>query len=125
MATLDPYFGPHSGPMRIFVSIFKVGSGDFSNFGDFAAGFNGNYQFMGQSGTVTLAVKLTDDNPDSQSGPCQVTLNDKSDNAASYQVNGEKLTLTTSLNDTPIDAYQSQGGTQIDNVSGHNLWIGP
>ena len=41
------------------------------------------------------------------------------------EVSGNKLILTTTLNPTPVSVYTSQGGTQFDGVSGHNLWIGP
>lgn len=51
-------------------------------------------------------------------------LNGQTDNTATYKVNGKKLTFTTSLNDTPLDIYVKQKGTQVDNISGHNIWIG-
>jgi hypothetical protein len=54
----------------------------------------------------------------------EVTFNGQTDNAATYQVNGHKLTFKTTLNPVSIDVHASQGGTQVDNVSGHNLWIG-
>jgi hypothetical protein len=79
---------------------------------------------MGYSGTFKIAVDLSDQNPTSTTGPCQVTLNDKTDNAATYQVNGQKLIVTTTLNTSPLDIYQGENGTQVDNISGHNIWIG-
>ena len=59
-----------------------------------------------------------------QSGPCTLTLNGKTDKAATYQADSSKLTITTTLNAEPIDIYTKQSGTQVDNISGHNLWIG-
>ena len=125
MAKLGGYFGPHSGTLNIYVGMFDIGSGTFGTFADFHANFAGSYDFMGESGKVALGIALTDQSPASASGPCTVTLNDKTDSAAKYQTNGQKLTIATTLNDAPLDVYPSQGGTQIDNISGHNLWIGP
>jgi hypothetical protein len=125
MAKLGGFFGPHSGALRIFLGIFDVGSGTFGTFSDFNASFAGSYSALGQHGTFTLGVALTDQNPTSTSGPCTLTLNDKTDNAATYQTNGSKITITTTLNATPLDVYPSQSGTQIDNVSNHNVWVGP
>lgn len=125
MAKLGGFFGPHGGALRIFVGFFDIGSGTFGAFGDFAAKFAGSYNAMGQSGTFTINVALTDQNATSASGPCTITLNDKTDSAATYQANGSKLTVTTALNDAPLHIYPSQSGTQIDNISDHNIWIGP
>lgn len=124
MAKLEPYFGPHTGPMNIWLGIFQVGSGSFPAFSDFQAQFDGSYSAFGQSGTFNMALSLTDRNAASTSGPCQVTLNNQTDNAATYQVSGPKLIVTTTLNDAPLDIYASQNGTQVDNLSGHNIWIG-
>lgn len=125
MAKLGGFFGPHNGQMKIYVSFFNVGSGTFGTFTDFDANFAGTYDFMGQLGKFAINVALTDQNPASGSGPCTVTLNDKTDGAARYQTNGQKLTITTKLNDAPLDIYPGEGGTQIDNISDHNIWIGP
>ncbi len=125
MAKLDPYFGPHAGSLKIYVGIFSIGTGDFTAFSDFQAAFAGSYSAFGQSGTFAIAIGLTDQNPASTSGACQVTLNGKSDSAAKYQVNAQKLTITTALNDAPLDIYTNQNGTQVDNISGHSIWIGP
>jgi hypothetical protein len=124
MATLKPYFGPHTGPRKIYLGIFEVGSGSFPNFSDFQTEFDGSYAAFGHSGTFKIALNLTDHNAASTSGPCQVTLNGKADNAASYQIDSPKLVVKTSLNDTPLEIYQSQNGTQVDNISDHNIWIG-
>lgn len=125
MAKLEPYFGPHTGALRIFVGIFQVGSGDFPTFTDYQAAFVGSYSAFGQSGTFTISIALTDQNPSSTSGPCQIILNGKTDKAAKYQVNGPKLTITTVLAETPLNIYPNQNGTQVDNISGHSIWIGP
>ena len=124
MATLDPYFGPHNGPMKIYLGVFEVGTGAFPSFSHFQTEFNGSYSAFGQSGTFAIAINLTDQNPASTSGPCRVTLNGKSDNAASYQVAGGKLIVTTNLNGAPLHVYPHQNGTQVDNISDHNIWIG-
>ena len=125
MAKLTTYFGPHSGVLRVYVGMFKVGSGEFSSFDDFHAAFSGSYKVFGKSGTLSLDVKLTDQQPDSTSGACEINLNNQTDNSAQYHVGDEKLTLTTKLNQTPIEVYVAQGGTQFNGVSDHNLWIGP
>jgi monoamine oxidase len=124
VAKLGQFFGPHSGTLKIYLAHFPVGSGSFNAFGDFVAEFSGSYSTIFASGNFTIAVSLTDQSPTSSSGPCRLTLNDQTDNAATYAVGGAKLTITTSLNSTPFDIYVSQGGTQVDNVSGHNIWIG-
>ena len=62
--------------------------------------------------------------PAGSSGSCEITLNEETDNATTYRVDGQKLTFTTRLNDTPVAVYSSEGGTQIDGISGHNVWIG-
>lgn len=124
MSTLTPYFGPHAGALKIYVGIFSVGTGQFTNFGDFLAIFTGSYSAFGQSGTFAIAIALTDQNAASTSGPCQVTLNGKVDSAATYQVGAQKLTITTLLNTVPLDIYVYQAGTQVDHISGHSIWIG-
>jgi hypothetical protein len=53
-----------------------------------------------------------------------VTLNGKTDNAASYKADAQKLTIKTSLNDSQLQIYKSQNGTQVDHISDHNIWIG-
>ena len=78
---------------------------------------------FGSSGTFTIEVQLLHVQ-NASSGTCKVTLNDKTDASAAYTVAGNKFSLQTNLNPTPIDIYVSQGGTQFDGVSGHNLWIG-
>ncbi len=125
MAKLVGFFGPHNGQLKIYVWNWQIGSGAFSAFSDFDCKFAGSYSAVGQSGTFAIGIVLTDQNPASGSGPCTVTLNDKIDSAASYQTNGQKLTITTKLNDAPLDIYPGEGGTQIDNISDHNIWIGP
>jgi hypothetical protein len=124
MSKLGPYFGTHTGELKIYVGIFQIGSGSFQTFSDFQAAFAGSYTVAGQPGTFAIGIKLIDHNPASSSGQCEVTLNGNTDSAAAYQVSGPKLTITTALNDTPIDLYVSQGGTQVDNISQHNIWIG-
>ena len=125
MSKLGAFFGPHAGTLRIFVGPFAVGSGRFKSFSDFEAEFAGKYEFLGQSGTVNLEITLTDQNPDNKSGPCDITLNDKPDKKATYKVAGKTLTIKTKLNDEPISVHVVQGGTQVDNISGHNIWFGP
>jgi hypothetical protein len=124
MAKLGPYFGTHTGDLKIYVDSFEAGSGSFNAFSDFEAEFAGTYQIFFYSGSLNIVIKLNDNNPTSPSGSCRLTLNDKTDAAATYRVDGQKLTLTTTLNDGPIDLYGSQGGTQIDGISGHKAWIG-
>jgi hypothetical protein len=124
MAKLGAYFGTHAGSLEMYVGIFQVGSGTFKTFNDAEVDFAGSYQAFGQSGTFTIRIRLTDANPAATSGPCEITLNAKSDAAAKYAVDGTKLTITTKLNQTPVAIYGSQGGTQVDGISGHNLWIG-
>jgi hypothetical protein len=124
MAKLDSYFGPHAGNLKIYVGFFSVGQGAFKHFDQFEAAFNGSYNAFGQSGTFDIQLALTDKNPAAQNGPCTITLNGKTDNAAKYDASNGKLAITTALNPAPIDIYMSQNGTQVDEISGHNLWIG-
>lgn len=124
MATLGPYFGPHTGHRNIYLGIFQVGSGSFPNFSDFQTEFDGSYSALGHSGTFKIGLDLTDRDAGSTSGPCAVTLNGRTDNAASYQVDTPKLVIKTTLNQTPLEIYKSQNGTQVDNISDHNIWIG-
>ncbi len=124
MTTLDPYFGTRTGELKIYMGFFEVGSGRFKAFTSLQAEFMGSYTVLGYSGTVAIALKLGGRKRASASGPCRLSLNDRTDDAARYQVNGEKLRLVTELNESPIDIYVHRGGTQIDNVLGYNLWIG-
>jgi hypothetical protein len=124
MAKLNTYFGPHAGNLKIYVGIFSVGQGTFTHFDEFAAAFNGSYNAFGQNGTFDIKLALSDRNAAAQSGPCTITLNGKTDNAARYDATNGKLVITTALNPDPIDIYVSQNGTQVDEISGHNLWIG-
>ncbi|TMI99149.1 MAG: hypothetical protein E6G97_23620 [Alphaproteobacteria bacterium] len=124
MAQLNPYFGPHTGTLKIYVGIFRVGQGSFEDFKQFQTSFDGSYNAFGQSGTFDIKLLLSDQNAGAAHGPCAITLNGKTDSAAQYQTDNEKLTITTALNDTPIVIYRSQNGTQVDGISGHNLWIG-
>ena len=120
---LTQFFGGHSGTLSIYVGVFSVGSGTFTTFTAGQATFSGSYNAFGQSGTFTISIQPLTAQSNS-SGTCQLTLNGTADNAAKYQIDGNKLTLTTTLNPGPVDIYPSQGGTQIDGVSGHSLWIG-
>ena len=124
MARLGQFFGPHTGTLKIYLAHFPVGSGNFTPFSDYSVEFTGSYSTIFASGNFTIAVTLTDQSAANSSGPCRLTLNEQTDSAASYSVSAQKLTVTTSLNNTPFDIYISQGGTQVDNVSGHNIWIG-
>jgi hypothetical protein len=124
MAKLGPFFGTHDGDQKIYVGVFSVGTGTFPKFSDYQASFDGSYEAFGQSGTFDIQLTLTDHDATAKSGPCSVTLNGKVDNKAKYQASAKKLTVTTALNDQPIDIYGKQGGTQVDNISSHNLWIG-
>jgi hypothetical protein len=124
MAKLTPYFGTHAGDLKIYVGPFSVGQGAFDTFSDFHATFDGSYEFFGQSGDVAIDLTLSDHDVGSESGACTIKLNGKADTAATYQVSGSKLTITTKLNELPIEIHSRQGGTQVDNVSGHNIWIG-
>jgi hypothetical protein len=120
---LTQFFGGHSGTLSIYVGVFSVGSGNFTTFTAAQATFSGSYNAFGQSGAFTISVEPLTAQSNS-SGTCKLTLNATTDNAATYQINGNKLTVATTLNRTPVDIYPSQGGTQIDGISGHNLWIG-
>jgi len=124
MTNLVAYFGTHGGTLSIYVGFFAVGSGAFTNFSDAEIGFSGSYQAFGQSGTFTIRIRLADIDPAATSGACEVTLNGNIDAGAKYEVHGEKLVISTRLNQTPVAIYPNQGGTQIDGISGHNLWIG-
>src|SRR5215469_12147605 len=124
MAKLGAYFGTHAGTLKIYVGLFPVGSGTFTVFNDSEVDFSGSYQVFGQAGTFSIRVRLTDGNAAATSGKCAVTLNASTDAAAKYQVDGTNLTIATALNQTPVAIYGNQGGTQIDGISGHNLWIG-
>ena len=124
MAKLGTYFGTHDGDMKLYVGMFQVGSGRFNAFSDFQSEFAGTYSAFGQAGQFTIDVRLTDSSATNTSGPCTIVLNGATDAAARYQVNGQKLTIATTLNNAPIDIYVKQGGTQVDDISGHNLWIG-
>jgi hypothetical protein len=125
MATLGQYFGSHSGDLAIYLGVFRIGSGRFGAFADFSADFTGSYAVLGQQGKLALAITLADSSPTASAGPCTITLNGRTDNAASYSVEGQKLVCETALNDVPVEIYKHQNGTQIDHVSGHNIWIGP
>jgi hypothetical protein len=129
VAKLGGFFGPHDGRLKIYWGDLDIGSGAFGAFSDFAAKFAGSYDALGQSGTFTISIALTDQNPASAFGPCTITLNDKTDGAATYQASGQKLTVTTTLNDAPLEIYPNQNGTQsgtqIDNISDYNIWVGP
>jgi hypothetical protein len=124
MAKLGSYFEGHDGTLKIYWGPGPIGTGSFDSFSDFYAKFTGSYEIFGNPGALTISIRLTDGNPSESSGPCEITLNDKTDNAARYHVNGSKMTCDTALSNTPIDIYGKQGGTQIDGVSGHNIWIG-
>jgi hypothetical protein len=110
--------------LKIYVKNFWVGNGAFNAFENSTAEFEGSYNFLGNSGTFAIAIKLTDNKPKNKSGGCEITLNGETDSGAKYRVRDQKLTLTTKLNNKAIDVYPSQGGTQIDGVSGHDVWIG-
>ena len=119
---LTNFFGDHTGTLKIYLGFFPVGWGTFTAFTADQATFSGQYNAFGQSGTFTLSIQLPAQ--PKPTGTCKLTLNATSDDAAKYQTNGNALTLTTTLNPTAIHIYPHNGGTQIDGVSGHNLWIG-
>jgi len=124
MVKLSGYFGGHAGTMKIYVGIFEVGSGTFTVFSDSEIDFVGSYHAFGQAGTFSIRIQLADGNPAATSGRCSVTLNAATDSVAKYHADSTRLTINTTLNPTPVLIYGSQGGTQIDGIPGHNLWIG-
>lgn len=124
MARISDYIGTHTGTLNISVGGFNIGTGHFNPFSDFQVGFAGSYQFFGQTGNIAIAIKLTNPDPHETAGPCAVTINGTNDNTATYQINGAQMTITTALNGTPMDIYVKDAGTQVDNISGHDLWIG-
>jgi hypothetical protein len=124
MAKLSVYFGNHSGALKIYVGFFPVGSGAFTVLNDHEVDFAGSYQAFGQVGTFAIRIRLADGSQAAASGSCEVTLNGNTDASAKYEVHGVKLTISTTLNLTPVAVYRNQNGTQIDSISGHNLWIG-
>lgn len=87
-------------------------------------GVSGSYQIFLTAGAFNIRILLTDSNPAATAGPCEITLNGSVDKTAKYGVYGAKFMITTTLNQTPVAIYLNQGGTQIDNISGHNVWIG-
>ena len=121
--TLSQFFGTHTGDLKIYVGPFEVGKGSFISFSNTVAKFSGSYNAFGSRGIFAIAIEFLNAQP-GLSGTCKVTMNDRVDGSSTYQVQGSKLTLKTALNDTPVNVYVNQGGTQIDGVSGHNLWIG-
>lgn len=123
MAILGSFFGVHAGDLKISIGFFDIGQGNFTVFDDTEVDFAGSYNAFGQKGTFAIRIRLTD-SPDAASGSCEVTLNAKADEAAKYEVHGIKLMIVTTLNPTPVAIYRNQNGTQIDGISGHNLWIG-
>lgn len=124
MTKLGSHFGSHNGTLRIYVGFFQIGSGAFAVFKDEEINFEGSYQAFGQSGAFAICIRLADSNPAAVSGQCEVRLNASIDATAKYEVHGTKLMIVTTLNRTPVAIYGNQGGTQIDGISGHNLWIG-
>jgi hypothetical protein len=124
MAKLGPYFGSHTGAMRI-VDFIQVGSGSFTEFADYAVQFSGTLTVPGHEGPFTLKLNLADQSPTSVSGPCKIAISNQSDNAATYVTDGQKLTVTTTLNAAPVDIYASGNGTRVDNVSGYSVSIEP
>ncbi len=123
MVALDQYFGTHAGDLKIYVGLFKVGSGSFTSFTPTQAAFSGSYEAFGNSGNFAIVIQLLNAQ-NAAHGSCKVTLNNSVDATATYAIAGSKFSLQTGLNPTPIVIYKSQGGTQFDGVSGHNLWIG-
>jgi len=134
MATLDPFAGNHSGPMAIWVYSWinnYVGTGNFTIFDSFHAVFAGKYHYLGYSGNINVSLELTDHDPNAPSGPCTISLLGNTDTNASYQVNGQYLTITTILNPAPFNIYAYKGGTEFDYlhiptpVGCAGVWIGP
>lgn len=133
MATLDPFAGNHYGPMEIYVygGINNyVGTGNFTIFDSFRAVFSGFYDYLGFSGNITVSLELTDHDANAASGPCTITLLGNTDSNASYQVNGQYLTITTVLNPSSFNIYSYEGGTEFDDlqipdVGLVGIWIGP
>ncbi len=124
MATLDPYFGKHAGQLQIYVSKFPIGNGSFGAFANFQATFTGSYTLFFQQHQLQLAIALTDKDVKAVNGPCELTMNGQVDKKETYQTNNGKMTIRTALAQTPIVVYQSQAGTQLDGLDGHNAWIG-
>jgi hypothetical protein len=126
MTGLSVFFGSHAGVLKIYVGLFQVGSGAFTVFNDSEVDFSGSYQAFGQAGTFSIRIQLQTTNGSlaANAGTCAVTLNAKTDPGAKYQIDSSTLTIRTTLNDIPVAVHASQGGTEIDGISGHNLWIG-
>ena len=130
MATLNPFIGQTSGPLEICLLSQDVGSGTVTSQTDFEIAFSGSFSIFGESGSITFSIALTDQNPDTTSGPCTITVNGNTDANASYSVVDDELNITTSLQPgTTLLVYQDDNGTEIEDVviPGHNphdVWIG-
>jgi hypothetical protein len=133
MATLYPFAGNYTGTMNIYVYGWinnYVGTGGFTSFSSFQAVFSGQYDYLGVQGNLLVSLELTDQDPDATSGPCSITLLGNTDSNATYQVNGQYLTITTALNSEPFNIYSYKGGTEFDDlqipvIGLAGVWLGP
>src|SRR4051812_33630734 len=116
MAKLTPYFAENTDtqrPVEIWAKIgafLHVGSGNFEAFDDYSVRFSGT----GQGRQLTIALRLTDQDPAARNGPCAIQVNETSDDHATYSVAGDAITITSGTR--TVTVRRCEGGKQTEIV---------
>jgi hypothetical protein len=118
MATLSPYVGvgTQTGSKetiwaKIFLSFLNVGSGSFMAFSDYSLSFAGRIDTSFFKGDLNLFLTLTEQNPNSLNGSCQIVINGITSSSSSYSVTGGQLIVSSEFpNDTSQKITIQQGG---------------
>jgi hypothetical protein len=97
MATFSPYVGVGTrtgSKQSIWANIVffvHVGSGSFTAFSDYALSFAGEIKTAVFNGDLNLSCSITEQNPNSLNGPCEIIINGITATSASYSVTGGQL----------------------------------
>jgi hypothetical protein len=102
MATLLPYIGvgtqtgsKHTIWAKIYVPFFlNVGSGSFTAFSDYSLSFAGRIDTAVFKGDLDLSISVTEHNPNSPNGPCDIVINGITSNSSNYSVTRNQLIVT-------------------------------
>lgn len=122
MATIPPFIAKETAvgqkqtvKTKKFVWI-AVGSGAVSAYSDYEIGVEGTINVVIYSGPLNIQLKLTDENPAAKTGSCILQLNTYTDENATYQANGDTLTVAAILGGQKqnISIAPCNGSTQTE-----------
>ncbi|MDX1417988.1 MAG: hypothetical protein R3293_27550 [Candidatus Promineifilaceae bacterium] len=103
MATISPYIAQNlvsGADLQLRVKKFiwlTVGHGLIASVSDYEIAVQGKIRFLGFKGELDVLIRLLDQSPGSQSGPCLMELNILRDEYATYEAQNGQLIINAVL----------------------------